>query len=340
MSNIPSLRLRSWLLPCLAGCVLSITACGSGGGSPTSGQGGSPAGGQGGSPTTGQGGSSTGGQAGSGTAGTSGGGAASGGTPGTGGVVSTGGAGGHAPGVPVSPYIVVDQFGYLPDGEKIAVIRDPQTGFDAAASFTPGIQLRAGERGHRRAGSTPRRRRSGTAARPTPPRATRPGGSTFTSVTTPGDYYVLDVDRGVRSYPFHDLGPRLSRRAQAGGPHALLSARRPEQGRRPRGRRLDRHAELRRRPAGSQCRLFSDKNNAATERDVWGGWYDAGDLNKYTSWTAGYVESLLRAYAENPTIWTDDYNIPESGNGVPDVLDEAKWGSTTSPACRAPTARC
>ena len=48
--------------------------------------------------------------------------------------------------------------------------------------------------------------------------------------------------------------------------------------------------------------------NAATERDVWGGWYDAGDPNKYTSWTAGYVESLLRAYAENPTIWTDDYN--------------------------------
>ena len=74
------------------------------------------------------------------------------------------------------------------------------------------------------------------------------------------------------------------------------------------------------------CRLFSDKNNAATERDLRGGWYDAGDLNKYTSWTAGYVETLLRAYAENPTIWTDDYDIPESGNGIPDVLDEAKWG--------------
>ena len=75
-----------------------------------------------------------------------------------------------------------------------------------------------------------------------------------------------------------------------------------------------------------QCRLFNDKNNAATERDVRGGWFDAGDLNKYTSWTAGYVQNLLRAYAENPSIWTDDYNIPESGNGIPDVLDEAKWG--------------
>ena len=37
-----------------------------------------------------------------------------------------------------SHHIVVDQFGYLPDGEKVAVIRDPQTGFDATASFTPG----------------------------------------------------------------------------------------------------------------------------------------------------------------------------------------------------------
>src|SRR3569623_172374 len=73
-------------------------------------------------------------------------------------------------------------------------------------------------------------------------------------------------------------------------------------------------------------RLFSDKNNAATARDLWGGWYAAGDYNKYTSWTASYVEGLLRAYLEIPGIWTDDYGIPESGNGVPDVIDEARWG--------------
>ena len=63
-----------------------------------------------------------------------------------------------------------------------------------------------------------------------------------------------------------------------------------------------------------------------TERDVSGGWYDAGDYNKYTNWTAEYVVDLLRAYRERPEIWTDDYDIPESGNGVPDILDEVKWG--------------
>jgi hypothetical protein len=72
--------------------------------------------------------------------------------------------------------------------------------------------------------------------------------------------------------------------------------------------------------------LFSAPNDAATERDVSGGWYDAGDLNKYTNWAAEYVVDLLRAYRERPEIWSDDYDLPESGNGVPDLLDEVKWG--------------
>ena len=37
----------------------------------------------------------------------------------------------------ISGFIVVDQFGYLPDAKKIAVIRDPQTGFDAAQVSPP-----------------------------------------------------------------------------------------------------------------------------------------------------------------------------------------------------------
>src|SRR5690606_38751533 len=41
----------------------------------------------------------------------------------------------------VTGFIVVDQFGYLPDAKKIAVIRDPQTGYDEHLSFTPGATL-------------------------------------------------------------------------------------------------------------------------------------------------------------------------------------------------------
>ncbi len=35
---------------------------------------------------------------------------------------------------------------------------------------------------------------------------------------------------------------------------------------------------------------------------------------------------MMLAYLERPQAWMDNYNIPESGNGVPDLLDEAKWG--------------
>ena len=37
-----------------------------------------------------------------------------------------------------SEFIKIDQFGYRPNDQKIAVMSDPQTGFNAALSFTPG----------------------------------------------------------------------------------------------------------------------------------------------------------------------------------------------------------
>ena len=240
-------------------------------------------------------------------------------------MVSTGGAGGHAPGVPVSPFIVVDQFGYLPDGEKVAVIRDPQTASTPAGAFTPGSTYALVDAATGRA-SAWGRRRSGTAALPTHRRATRRGGSRSRRSPRPGPTTCSTSIGGVRSYTFQ-IGDQVYRDVLKQAVRMFFYQRA--------GQDKDAaHAGAGWTDAPSfvgalqdhHCRLFSDKNNAATERDVWGGWYDAGDLNKYTSWTAGYVEFLLRAYAENPTIWSDDYGIPESGNGIPDVLDEARWG--------------
>jgi len=53
---------------------------------------------------------------------------------------------------------------------------------------------------------------------------------------------------------------------------------------------------------------------------------DAGDYNKYTNWHARYLIQLLQSYNENPAAFFDDYNIPESGNGIPDIIDEVTWG--------------
>ncbi len=56
------------------------------------------------------------------------------------------------------------------------------------------------------------------------------------------------------------------------------------------------------------------------------GWYDAGDYGKYVVNGGISVWTLLNAYERNPSAFADGaLNIPESGNKVPDILDEARW---------------
>ena len=57
-----------------------------------------------------------------------------------------------------------------------------------------------------------------------------------------------------------------------------------------------------------------------------GGWYDAGDYNKYIVNSGITMGTLLSAYEDFPTYFdTLNTNIPESGNGVPDILNEAVY---------------
>jgi endoglucanase len=62
-------------------------------------------------------------------------------------------------------------------------------------------------------------------------------------------------------------------------------------------------------------------------RDLTGGWHDAGDYNKYL-WSAASnaILFLLHAWENEPGAFPDGtLNIPESGNGVSDLLDEVRW---------------
>ena len=68
-------------------------------------------------------------------------------------------------------------------------------------------------------------------------------------------------------------------------------------------------------------RLFDDPSKTY---DVSGGWHDAGDYGRYVVAGAKTVQDLMLAY-EDYGIANDDMNIPESGNGVPDILDEARY---------------
>ena len=59
-------------------------------------------------------------------------------------------------------------------------------------------------------------------------------------------------------------------------------------------------------------------------KDVSGGWHDAGDFGRYVVPGAKTVMDLLLAFERYP-MCGDDSGIPESGNGIPDLLDEARY---------------
>jgi hypothetical protein len=224
------------------------------------------------------------------------------------------------------PFIVVDQFGYLPSSEKVAVLRDPVTGFDNADSYTPGATLQVVNTGTSAVAFTGAATVWNAGATDVSS-GDRAWLFDFSSVTAAGSYEILDVERNVRSMRF-EIGDNLYR-------PVLIQAVRTFFYQRAGHAKAAPFAGIGWVDSASHLGPLQDANarrydaptDASTERDLRGGWYDAGDCNKYTSWTAGYVTGLLHAYAENPAVWTDNFNIPESGNGVPDILDEAKWGA-------------
>lgn len=60
--------------------------------------------------------------------------------------------------------------------------------------------------------------------------------------------------------------------------------------------------------------------------DVSGGWHDAGDYGRYTVAAALTAAEMMLAYEACPQLFSDSTNIPESGNGIPDILDEVRYG--------------
>ncbi|MDN5304703.1 MAG: endoglucanase [Fusobacteriaceae bacterium] len=59
--------------------------------------------------------------------------------------------------------------------------------------------------------------------------------------------------------------------------------------------------------------------------DVSGGWFDAGDYGRYVVPAATTIGHLLLAYEFFPEKFNDNTNIPESGNGIADILDESRY---------------
>jgi endoglucanase len=72
--------------------------------------------------------------------------------------------------------------------------------------------------------------------------------------------------------------------------------------------------------------LFHLSTNRSGFNPATGGWHDAGDYGKYVVNAGVSVGTLLLGYELMPDkFYFDDLNIPESKNGVPDILDEVRY---------------
>ncbi len=72
--------------------------------------------------------------------------------------------------------------------------------------------------------------------------------------------------------------------------------------------------------------FFHSSNGQSGFKLSRGGWHDAGDYGKYVVNAGISSATLLMAYELFPDLFSSDsLNIPESGNGIPDILDEVKY---------------
>jgi endoglucanase len=129
----------------------------------------------------------------------------------------------------------------------------------------------------------------------------------FTPLRAPGRYYVV-ADNAMTSYPFNV------------GPGVFDSAVRAVQ------RTFYYQRAFTEIDAGYAEGPWVHASDAAlAPPGVAKGWHDAGDFSIYSASTNSALFWLLSAVADfSPQ--EDDTGIPESGNAVPDLLDEARWG--------------
>jgi len=82
--------------------------------------------------------------------------------------------------------------------------------------------------------------------------------------------------------------------------------------------------------------LVNNKTNTEMP-EAWGGWFDAGDFDRQAVHMT-VSQLLLLNYIMAPEKFVDgELNIPESGNGIPDIIDEAFWGIDLFMRCKGPT---
>lgn len=208
-----------------------------------------------------------------------------------------------------APAIKFNQLGFLPASQKLAVVQAGSAGRFAVLDAASGRKVLEGELGAPATWDA-----SGESVRV----------ADFSALRTPGTYR-LQVAGLPDSAPF-PVGPDAYRELDAGAIRAFTLNRT--------GIALTPAvAGAYARPAGHPDTRVEIHPSAASAKRPAGtvisspkGWYDAGDYNKYIVNSGISTYTLLAAYEHFPG-WFDKLalRLPESGNGLPDLLNEALW---------------
>jgi endoglucanase len=146
----------------------------------------------------------------------------------------------------------------------------------------------------------------------------------FSPFSTPGKYVLVVPDKGksfefkIDAIAFNDLSKAVLKAFYFNRSSTAL---------------LQQHAGVYARAEGHPDNAVVVHPSAASANRPAGttiatpyGWYDAGDYNKYVVNSGISTFTLLSAYESFPTYYdTLKWNIPESDNAIPDILDEALW---------------
>lgn len=138
----------------------------------------------------------------------------------------------------------------------------------------------------------------------------------FTAVKKEGEYVV--VIGSSKSFPFKIAGDALNEVTKAQMKYYYFNRA---------------GMELKPEHAGKWARKAGHANDSVVIYDAqtrWismpGGWYDAGDYGLYMVTASLAANQIMMAYEQFPEYWNKtELNIPESNNGVPDILDEVKY---------------
>ncbi|MGA3371476.1 MAG: glycoside hydrolase family 9 protein [Terracidiphilus sp.] len=198
--------------------------------------------------------------------------------------------------------IKVDQVGYPLDGPNVALVSARATAFEVRRSSDDSVVFKG------KLGPAETDANSGDQVQT----------ADFSAFQQPGRYY-LEVPGVGRSWDF-DIGAHVFE-------HTYYMAMRGFHGQRC-GTAVDMGPEF---PGYSHpaCHLHGEFHASSGAKGPWdnaGGWHDAGDYGRYMVTSGVTVGTLLWTWEiYGKKIEEISLKIPESGNGTPDILNEARW---------------